>query len=96
MKHVYIVMGSSGSYSEQSEWPVMAYSKASDAQTHVDQAQSRGLEITEEIYAVEERGKGFYARKEELLRTNEFDPDMEGTIFEDESGYYLLEVKFKA
>lgn len=31
---IYVVMGSTGEYSDRTEWPVCAYSDKSEAQTH--------------------------------------------------------------
>ena len=66
MKNVFVVMGTTGEYSDRNEWAVMAYLDESAAQKHVVNADRRAKEIfatCADRYSVE-RG------------ANEFDPDM--------------------
>lgn len=37
-EHIYVVMGTTGEYSDRIEWPVAAYDNARSAQAHVTQA----------------------------------------------------------
>ena len=66
MKNVFVVIGTTGEYSDRNEWAVMAYLDESAAQEHVVNADRRAKEIfatRADRYSVE-RG------------ANEFDPDM--------------------
>jgi hypothetical protein len=66
MKNVYVVMGTTGEYSDRNEWAVMAYLDEAAAQEHVVNADRRAKELfatRPDRYSIE---KG----------ANEFDPDM--------------------
>ncbi len=66
MKNVFVVMGTTGEYSERNEWAVMAYLDEAAAQEHVVNADRRAKELfatRQDLYSIE---KG----------ANEFDPDM--------------------
>lgn len=45
MKNVFVVMGSTGEYSDRLEWAVMAYLDEAAAQEHVINAERRAKEI---------------------------------------------------
>lgn len=60
MKHIHIVMGSQGEYSDFQEWPVVAYTNEAKARKHVSEAQDRCLEIQKEIGIVEALTAGKY------------------------------------
>lgn len=66
---VYVVMGSTGEYSDRGEWPVVAYSVEDDAKAHVERAQARAREIFQKWH-----GRAWHWSKEE--DPNEHDPDM--------------------
>ena len=66
MKNVFVVMGTTGEYSDRNEWAVMAYLDEAQAQEHVVNADRRAKELfatRQDHYSIE---KG----------ANEFDPDM--------------------
>jgi hypothetical protein len=66
MKNVFVVMGTTGEYSDRNEWAVMAYLDEDKAQEHVVNADRRAKELFathQDCYSIE-RG------------ANEFDPDM--------------------
>lgn len=48
MKKIYIVEGSTGEYSDHTEWIVCAYEKENDAQTHVVDASAMARELIAE------------------------------------------------
>ena len=66
MKNIYVVMGSTGEYSDRTEWAVIAYHDETAAQEHVVNAERRA----KEIYATREN----HYRAEKGI--NEFDTDM--------------------
>ena len=68
MDTVYIVMGTTGEYSDREEWPVCAYTNEQAAQQHVEAAEKRAKEI-------EVLWRGNEYRMPEGLK-NEHDPDM--------------------
>lgn len=45
METVFVVMGSTGEYSDRGEWSVVAYTVEADAKAHVERAQARAREI---------------------------------------------------
>lgn len=84
MKKIYVVMGTSGEYSDRDEWPVKAYIDEEKAKTHVVKASERAREI-------EIAGRGLqYAEQMKLTKTNEFDPDMDDYYG---VSYFFYEVK---
>ena len=92
---IYIVIGTVGSYSDREEWPVLAFSDPAQARTWADLAQEKAASITKQISKLKRGSKDSYERKEELLRTNEFDPDMKDSMWDDDSDYWLMEVEFR-
>ena len=67
MKKIFVVMGSTGEYSDRTEWPVLAYTDEDLAKEHVVNADRRA----KEIYATR---KTRYGVEKGI---NEFDPDMD-------------------
>jgi hypothetical protein len=80
---IYVVMGTTGEYSDRTEWPVVAFCQKDTAEKLIEQATKRAKEIEatrEERYYVE-RG------------CNEFDPDM--TMDYTGTYYFLYEVELR-
>ena len=50
MSKVFIVMGTTGEYSDRSDWPVVAYTDGLKAQQHVEDATkaAKAIEVTRE------------------------------------------------
>jgi len=63
---IYIVQGTSGEYSDRSDWLVCAYTSKKSAEEHAHKAMLRAVEI-------HKSSPGFFSRSKE----NEFDPDMQ-------------------
>lgn len=64
---IYVVMGTTGEYSDRTEWPVVAYTNESDARRHVELAGNEAKTI-------------FATRKDRYSTdgiVNPFDPKME-------------------
>jgi len=77
--NIYVVMGSTGEYSDERRWTVIAYFDKVKAQEHVINADRRAKEIFVEY-------KGDWVEYKEIPpNANEFDPDMvmdyTGTIY---------------
>lgn len=51
MHTVYVVMGTTGEYSDRDEWAVCAYTSEDSAKTHVERATARARELFERIQA---------------------------------------------
>jgi hypothetical protein len=66
---IYIVIGDHGSYSDASQWDVCWYDNRADAQAHVDRAQQRGNELSNQL-----RGRPYLPNE----RLNEHDPWWQG------------------
>ena len=67
--NIYLVMGTTGEYSDSVDWPVMAYFTEKKAQEHVLNADHKAKELY-----------GMYPRHEEHRipkGANEFDPQMQ-------------------
>jgi hypothetical protein len=66
MKDIFVVIGTTGEYSNRIEWPVMVYLDEAKAQEHVVNANHRAKELfsTRRDHHSIEKG------------ANEFDPDM--------------------
>ncbi len=45
MDTVYVVMGTTGQWSDRAEWPVIAYTDEADAKAHVLRASQRAREL---------------------------------------------------
>jgi len=79
MKTIHVVMGSTGEYSDRSEWPVLAFSSLEVAQTRVTLATQRAKEIE-----AQRESKYSLISEDDNLK-NEYDPDMRmdytGTIY---------------
>lgn len=78
---IYVVMGTTGEYSDRSQWPVKAYRTEASARVLVEKASERAREI-------EVATKGSYRAMREAV--NEHDPHMDmdytGTT------YYVMKV----
>ncbi len=94
MSKIYIVMGRAGSYSDMEEWPVAAYLTVDRADNLIALAQRTANRIIKKIGKLEEN-RGFHEKKEQLLKTNAFDPDMKGSIWSDDTEYWLMEVELR-
>lgn len=86
MKKVYVVEGSTGEYSDRTEWPVIAYESEDRAKQHVLNASAEARKILNERQEIgwhETAGKGL---------KNRFDPGMRmdytGTFY----SYYEVDV----
>ncbi len=81
MKTIYVVMGTTGEYSDRTEWPVLAYLSKPQAEEHVEKASARAREL----FAL--RGGRYMTNNPEV---NEHDPsftmDYTGTT------YYVMPV----
>jgi hypothetical protein len=66
MSKIYVVMGSTGEYSDRSEWPVVAFRDEEEAQKSVENATRRANECGANRASQYQIEKG----------VNEFDPDM--------------------
>jgi hypothetical protein len=77
---IYIVMGTTGEYSDRHEWPVVAYFDEHAARVHIDNATRVANQI--------EQDGGYYDPEDGAK--NEYDPSMRmdytGT------GYYMMTV----
>ena len=78
---IYVVMGTTGEYSDRTEWGIVAYTDEKKAQEHVDNATRRSNELYATVGRYEYR---------DIRGQNEFDPDG----YNDYTGnsYYLLEL----
>jgi hypothetical protein len=94
MKHIYIVMGSQGSYSDFHEWAVCAYIKEWKASAHVAKAQARALEIQKEIAkAYNLTNKDFWVKMKSIDQHNRYDTEESPDHTTDEVNYYLWTVE---
>ena len=74
---IWFIEGSTGEYSDHREWPVCAYTRKEDAESHVAAASAAAREISEKVRALHEGSGGWdYEAQELLIRQNQFDPDM--------------------
>jgi hypothetical protein len=72
---VWVVMGTTGEYSDRNEWPVRAFFDETAAQEHIEKATKRSAEL---IALVADCDGGRYSTEAMALeRSNEFDPDMQ-------------------
>lgn len=83
MKKLYIVMGTTGEYSDRIEWPVAAYEDTEEAEKHVDAATRRSKEL------MGQRKGNYY--DEHPKEFNIYDPG--GQIDYTGTDYYILEVE---
>lgn len=82
MKKLFIVMGTTGEYSDRTEWPVVAYEDEEEAEKHVDAATRRAKEL--------EVGRGSRYELSDKERSV-YDPGM-GMDYTG-TDYYVLEVE---
>lgn len=82
---VYVVMGTTGEYSDRTEWPVCAYLEESLAQEHITKATARAKEI--EVL----RGDRYLRAPDGVV--NEYDPDM--SMDYTGTDYYCIEVELR-
>ena len=82
MKTIYVVFGSTGEYSDRTEWPVLAYSSLKNAQKHCGNAADYAREIFGKV-------KSVYDIPDKLMRSNPYDSKM----MMDYTGtsYYIVE-----
>ena len=84
MKTVYLVMGTTGEYSDRTEWPVKAYLDKGKAEQHVEQASKKAAEID-----VTRGGCWDYPDK----GVNPFDPNMHMDYTGTDYFYYEAELE---
>lgn len=76
---IYIVMGTTGEYSDRSEWPVVAYQDEAMAQAHVLAATAEASRIQAALAATDsasrytEEGRAQYL---EIMKSSPYDPDL--------------------
>ena len=76
MRHIYIVMGSQGEYSDFQEWPVVAYTKKKKAIEHVKKAYDRAQEIQSEFTkAIMLKALSYLKRVDDIDQSNEYDKE---------------------
>jgi hypothetical protein len=94
-KNVYIVMGSTGEYSDRSEWPVVAYLNEEHAKEHVEKATAYAKEF--EVFAQRDEFRHNTWDKRRELTVSPFDPrfsmDYTGTSYWYDEVPLLREVK---
>lgn len=74
MKHIHIVMGSHGEYSDFIEWPVVAYTNKSRAIEHVKKAYDRSMEIQAEFSeALKLKDGAYWKRVKNIDQSNKYD-----------------------
>lgn len=79
---VFVVMGTTGEYSDGIEWPVLAFTDEEDAKRHVENASRRANEIQ------------VTRRRHDLTEpVNEFDKEMK--IFYTGTSYYYFQVEMR-
>jgi hypothetical protein len=88
MNNVYVVMGSTGEYSDRTEWPVKAFMSEDAAKDLVLRADRRAKELAHEVQGMD------YSKRNEMFKANELDPqiaiDYTGTT------YYYMAVELVA
>ena len=88
MRHVYIVIGACGEYSDHQEWPVAAYLDENTAKDHVVKAAEAYNHVVATI--------GDYAKwpwDDERRNLNPFDPDMRGDYTGTNYYYWAVELR---
>lgn len=73
---IYIVQGSTGEYSDHTEWVIAAYRKEEEAQAHVAAATARARELKVDPGS-DGRIKDWYQKRKSAERQNQFDPQMQ-------------------
>lgn len=86
MSDIYVVMGTTGEYSDRSEWPVLAFVDEEAAKRHVENASRRAKEL--EATAPEDWNK-----KSDHWKQNEFDKEMQHDYTE--TTYYYMHVELR-
>jgi hypothetical protein len=88
MSKIHVVMGSTGEYSDRSEWPVRAFASEEKAKELVASADRAAKEL-----AVTTQGMD-WKKASELLKQNKLDPD----VMIDYTGttYYYMTVELEA
>lgn len=96
MKHIYIVMGSHGEYSDFQEWPVVAYTKESKAIEHVEKAYDRAQEIQKEFSeALRLKATAYWKRVKAIDQSNEYDKECNSDHGSGEVTYCMWTVRVK-
>jgi len=102
--NIYIVIGSTGCYSDFNEWPVAAWMNKEKAVEHADNALKRGLQIEKEIEALDGfdgdydtwragRYKIWARQKDKLEKSNQYDQEMNG--YDGDINYYVWTVEIR-
>ena len=75
-KTIYVVMGTTGEYSDRTEWPIAAYSDKAMAQEHVTKATEMSRAVAAAVQQLKDdwNGEGEYPS---TLGRNPYDPDQE-------------------
>jgi hypothetical protein len=76
MSDIWVVMGTTGEYSDRSEWPVKAFRDQEVAERFALAAKVRADEIEATRDALQASGEWNNAADQALVETNELDPDM--------------------
>ena len=87
MSNIYVVMGTTGEYSDRSEWPVIAFVSEEAAKERIEKATHRAKELEATI-------PSNYEMHVDHFKQNEFDPDMQHKYTGTE--YYYLKVELFA
>lgn len=87
---VWIIMGTTGEYSDRSEWPVRGYINEATARTEVEAMSARAREVQDEFrqvkYDFSPEGKARMSQIMQYIGDDSFNADYTGT------SYYLMEV----
>lgn len=83
---IFVVMGTTGEYSDRNEWPVVAYTDEQQAKIHIDAASeyARTLKI--------ERDKSD-DQWTFVLRPAPLDPTIEMNVYSDGTTYYYMTIE---
>lgn len=96
MKHIYIVIGSQGSYSDFSEWPVAAYTDKMKAVERVNNAYERSMEIqAEHAKALKLKAPAYWKAVMAIDQSNKYDKEQNPDHSYDEVTYCMWTVELK-
>jgi hypothetical protein len=88
MAKLWVVVGSTGEYSDRVEWPVMAYCQKADAEAHRKAASEEAFRLG----ASNDCKKVICDAWDDEALKNRFDPNMQ--VQYTGTGYYIEEVPF--
>ena len=87
---IYVVMGTTGEYSDEIEWAVKAFRVLGDAEKHILLATQKANEF------VAHGGDGVeldMLNRAEIEKINPYDPDMQMCFYINETSYFYYEVE---